>query len=132
MTLTRPALAPRTSRAGPPVNVEKSHASRIAFLGSAQVSNEAGETVVVRALCWPTIPTAWIELTQALHAVRTGRGKPSPHIPADKTPTWLGTCAPQLAAPFCGALTAEESSIASLLTRTSMFRRQCGSHAPCW
>ncbi|MNV58943.1 hypothetical protein D3C71_1513400 [compost metagenome] len=38
----------------------------------------------------------------------------------DKAATWVRSCAPQLAAPFCGTATAEDNSIAALLTRTPM------------
>jgi hypothetical protein len=116
MTHLSPASrAPRLASIKPP------EVSRIAFLSSARAENEAGETVLVHSLCWPTVPSAWIELTQALQAVWTGRGKPSPNIPGiDKPPSWLGTCAPQLSAPFRGAVGAEESSIAALVSRTPM------------
>lgn len=114
--MTRPHPPSRPSaRAG------KAQVARIAFLGSAQASNEAGETVFVQSLCWPTLPTAWVELTHSLHDVLVGRGNPGPYAPgADKPPSWLRDCAPQLATPFCGTVGAEESSIAALLARTSM------------
>jgi hypothetical protein len=111
----------RTTRSRPPTGSDRPQVSQIAFLGSARASTETGETVFVQALCWPTIPSAWTDLTQALHALWVGRGKPSPNVPGDgKAPTWLGTCAPQLSAPFGGAVGAEESSIAALTSRTSM------------
>lgn len=113
--------APRASRSRPAVRAQKPQVSRIAFLGSARVSTDAGETVFVQSLCWPALPTAWIDLTHALHALWTGRGNPGPHVPGlDRPPTWVRTCAPQLAAPFAGTVAAEESSIATLLARTPM------------
>lgn len=119
--MTRLSPTSRASRSRPPVRTEKPEAACIAFLGSAQASNEAGETVFVQSLCWPTVPTAWIDLTQGLHALWAGRGKPSPYVPTvDKPSSWLRSCAPQLAAPFCGTAAAEESSIAALMARTSM------------
>ncbi|MFC5577283.1 hypothetical protein ACFPOA_04540 [Lysobacter niabensis] len=119
--MTPPSPARRAPRSRAPAKVERPQPSRIAFLGSAQASNEAGETVFVRSLCWPTLPTAWIDLTQGLSALWAGRGNPSPYAPiVDKPPSWLKSCAPQLAAPFCGTAAAEESSIAALLARTPM------------
>src|SRR5688572_32483569 len=98
--MTRLSPAPRAPRLAS-VKADKPQVSRIAFLGSERVENDAGETVLVQSFCWPTVPSAWVELTQALQAVWTGRGKPSPHIPGiDKPPSWVGTCAPQLSAPF--------------------------------
>jgi hypothetical protein len=119
MTPSSPAR--RAPRQRAPAKVERPHPSRIAFLGAAQASNEAGETVLARSLIWPTLPTAWIDLTRGLSALWAGRGNPSPYAPiVDKPPSWLKSCAPQLAAPFCGTAAAEESSIAALLARTPM------------
>lgn len=113
--------AQRASRPRRTPKAEKPQASRIAFLGSARVSNDAGETVFVQSLCWPALPTAWMDLTHALHALYTGRGNPSPHVSGvDRVPSWVRACAPQLAAPFVGTAAAEESSIAALLARTPM------------
>ncbi|MEG3788893.1 hypothetical protein V1318_02040 [Lysobacter sp. CCNWLW3] len=109
------------SRSRRTAKAEKPQVSRIAFLGSAQLSTEAGETVLVQSLCWPALPTAWIDLTHALHALWAGRGNPSPHVPGvDRAPSWVRSCAPQLAAPFAGTAAAEETSIATLLARTPM------------
>ncbi|HEY5803483.1 MAG TPA: hypothetical protein VIT90_07330 [Lysobacter sp.] len=116
MAMTRPAPPSR-----PSVLAGKAQAARIGFLGTARASNEAGENVIVQSLCWPTLPMAWVELTHSLHEVLVGRGNPGPYTPGvDKPPSWLRACAPQLAKPFCGTAGAEESSIASLLARTSM------------
>lgn len=115
------AQAQHASRSRSTVKVEKPQVSRIAFLGAAQVSTDAGDTVFVQSLCWPALPTAWLDLTHALQALWTGRGNPSPHVPGiDRAPSWVRTCAPQLAAPFAGTAAAEESSIATLLARTPM------------
>lgn len=113
--------ARRATRSRPATREEKPQASRIAFLGFARVSTDAGETVFVQSLCWPAVPTAWIDLTQTFHSLSTGRGTPSPNLPSvDRPLSWARTCAPQLAAPFSGTAAAEESSIAALLARTSM------------
>lgn len=114
-------MTPPSPPSRPSARAGRIQTARIAFLGSAQASNEAGESVMVQALCWPTLPTAWVELTHSLHDVLMGRGNPGPYTPGmDKPPSWLRACAPQLAKPFCGTAGAEESSIAALLARTSM------------
>lgn len=92
---------------------------RIAFLGAADGESGAGEPIVVQALCWPTVPEAWIGLNQAWRTLRIGRGNPSPYTPvAAGTSSWIRQCAPQLAEPFQGTAAAEESSVAALLART--------------
>ncbi|MFD0323939.1 hypothetical protein [Lysobacter gummosus] len=59
---------------------------RIAFLGAADGETGAGEPIVVQALCWPTVPEAWIGLNQAWRTLRIGRGNPSPYTPLPRAP----------------------------------------------
>lgn len=88
-----------------------------AFMGSATLS--VGQTsLFVHALCWPIVPTAWRSMAQAWDSVGGWRdatealGKPG-------SPSWIAECATQLGSPFRGS-TAEESTIAAILTRTPM------------
>lgn len=119
MTRTFKSRAPSSTR---PVKARKPQASRIAFLSSAFATTEVGESVFVQSLCWPTVPTAWIELTQSLNTLCSGRDSdPSTKLPSlEKFPSWIRNCAPQLAAPFRNTATAEDSSIAALLSRAPM------------
>ena len=88
-----------------------------AFMGSATLS-VAQTHLVVHALCWPTVPTAWRSLAQAWDSV--GGWRDETDAPGKSgAPSWIAECAAQLGSPFRGT-TAEESTIAAILTRTPM------------
>ena len=88
-----------------------------AFLGSA-LRPIAGTAFCVHVLCWPMVPVAWRSLAEAWESVGGWR---SPHEGTGKAQaeSWIAACAPQLGSPFRG-VTAEESTIAAILTRTAM------------
>lgn len=119
MTRSSTARAPGPASSA---SAEGPRASRIAFLGSAMVTTEVGEAVLVNVLCWPTLPNGWVDLTRALRSIGADRGKDpgAKIIRTDKAPSWISACAPQLAAPFGATATAEDHSVAALLMRTSM------------
>lgn len=88
-----------------------------AFVGSATLAI-AQKHLVVHALCWPIVPTAWRSLAQAWDSVGGWRDETdAPGKPG--SPSWIAECAGQLGSPFRGT-TAEESTIAAILTRTPM------------
>jgi hypothetical protein len=90
---------------------------RIAFLGSASATDAAG-SVYVQAMCWAAIPDAWATLACAWQSVHSMRDEIMAYVTAPATPaSWISVCAPQLSAPFRDT-TAEESSVAALITRT--------------
>jgi len=104
-TVSRPAPS-----ATPPLD-------RIAFLGTAQGAKVSGESIQVQSLCWPMVPTAWSDLTHAWQRLRELRSESPYASTPDSRSSWVAASAPQLATPFRGT-TAEESSVAALLTRT--------------
>ena len=119
MTAKPVASAVRASRRRPAVAAapEKLDPARIAFMGSAHPSDQDADRDYVQVWCWPIVTTAWAALTQSWDAVRAGRGeyRPTPSTAALPA-SWIRACAPQLGAPFRDS-TAEESSVAALLTR---------------
>lgn len=121
--MTKPRVsAPRARRdrvgaAAPGASQAPLIPSRIAFLGSAEVTTDAGQTLLVRCLCWPSVPAAWNLLTQAWTAVSTGREHMAEA--ASAKPSWICACAPQLGGLF-GDSSAEESSVAALVLRAPM------------
>lgn len=92
---------------------------RIAFAGSAKGQKSAHASVYVQSLCWPIVPSAWASLTQAWEIVRSSRAELGAASAPNPSTSWIRACAPQLGAPFRDT-TAEESSVAALLTRTPM------------
>lgn len=122
MTIKPHVSAPRPGRARaarPPAAEMSLSTSRIAFLGAAHATTDRGESIHVQSICWAVIPSAWSTLTHAWQAVRALRDEPPAFSAlAAAPPSWLSACAPQLAAPFRDATTAEESSVAALLMRT--------------
>ncbi|HWT16339.1 MAG TPA: hypothetical protein VN581_11190 [Patescibacteria group bacterium] len=124
MSATPAPSAARTRRktqiaaANPPIAALPLDPARIAFTGSAQLDEPAPATVYVQVLCWPIMATAWGSLTQTWRTTRVERGDRKPPTAAAASVTsWIRACAPQLGAPFRDS-TAEDSSIAALLTRT--------------
>ena len=91
--------------------------SRTAFLGSAQLPI-ADSSLWIQVLIWPIVPNAWRLLDQTWEAVG-GRREATGAGGKSIGPSWIADCAPQLGAPFCGT-TAEESTIAAILSRTAM------------
>ena len=88
-----------------------------AFLGSA-IGSIDGSAFFVQVLCWPSVPAAWLSLTQAWESVGGWRsGEEATAKP--NSASWIADCAPQLGSPFRGAA-AEESTVAAILTRTAM------------
>lgn len=88
-----------------------------AFLGSASMPI-AGSEFCVYVLCWPIVPAAWRSLVQAWESVGGWRS-PYETTAKPQVAPWIAACAPQLGLPFSGT-TAEESTIAAILTRTAM------------
>lgn len=88
-----------------------------AFIGAATLA-VAQTHLVVHALCWPIVPTAWRSMARAWDSV--GGWRDETDAPGKLgSPSWIGECAAQLGSPFRGT-TAEESTIAAILTRTPM------------
>lgn len=120
-----PATSAARARRKRPIDTSDTRAAalpldpaRIAFSGSAQLDEPAPATVHVQVLCWPIMATAWASLTQTWTATRVERGDRKPVTGAAAAVTsWIRACAPQLGAPFRDS-TAEDSSIAALVTRT--------------
>ena len=88
-----------------------------AFMGSATLS-VADSTFCVHVLCWPIVPVAWRSMTQAWESIGGWRNELD-SIAKATSPSWIAECAAQLGSPFRGT-TAEESTIAAILTRTPM------------
>ena len=121
--MTKPrVLAPRARRERPSAAATARQVpltpARIGFLGSAQIEIDGGKSLLVRTLCWPSVPGAWNTLTQAWGALSSGRGEAT-GLAANRPPSWIRACAPQLGALF-GETAAEETSVAALVQRSPM------------
>ncbi|KRA35499.1 hypothetical protein ASD68_03610 [Rhodanobacter sp. Root627] len=105
-------LAPTTA---PPAVLKP---EQIAFLGEHAAHHKAtAAKAFVQVLCWPTLPDAWPRLTRscaALVAVRTEMFS-SGAVPGARS--WVQGVAPQLSLPFSRDAGAEESTLATLITR---------------
>lgn len=91
---------------------------QIAFLGEHAAHHKATlAKAFVQVLFWPTLPDAWSRLTSsctALVALRTEM------FSTGATPvarSWVQDVAPQLSLPFSRDASAEESTLATLITR---------------
>jgi hypothetical protein len=91
---------------------------QIAFLGEHAAHHKASSAkAFVQVLCWPTVPDAWTRLTSSCTALVALRAEMFSTGAVPVARSWVHDVAPQLSLPFSRDASAEESTLATLITR---------------
>jgi hypothetical protein len=91
---------------------------QIAFLGEHAAHHKATSAkAFVQVLFWPTLPDAWSRLTSSCTALVALRTEMFSTGAAPVARSWVQDVAPQLSLPFSRDASAEESTLATLITR---------------
>lgn len=91
---------------------------QIAFLGEHAAHHKATSAkAFVQVLCWPTLPDAWPRLTRSCAALVALRREVFSTGALAVARSWVEGVAPQLSLPFSRDAGAEESTLATLITR---------------
>ena len=91
---------------------------QIAFLGEHAAHHKATSAkAFVQILFWPTLPDAWSRLTSSCTALVALRTEMSSTGTVPVARSWVQDVAPQLSLPFSRDASAEESTLATLITR---------------
>ncbi|MES2312873.1 MAG: hypothetical protein V4566_11295 [Pseudomonadota bacterium] len=91
---------------------------QIAFLGEHAAHHKATSAkAFVQVLFWPTLPDAWSRLTSSCTALVALRKEMFSTGAAPVARSWVHDVAPQLNLPFSRDASAEESTLATLITR---------------
>jgi|GEM_PF-895311 len=91
---------------------------QIAFLGEHAAHGKATSAkAFVQVLFWPTLPDAWSRLTSSCMALVALRKEMFSTGAAPVARSWVHDVAPQLNLPFSRDASAEESTLATLITR---------------
>jgi hypothetical protein len=91
---------------------------QIAFLGEHAAHHKATSAkAFVQVLFWPTLPDAWSRLTSSCAALVALRKETFSTGAVPVARSWVQDVAPQLSLPFSRDASAEESTLATLITR---------------
>ncbi len=91
---------------------------QIAFLGEHAAHHKATSAkAFVKVMCWPTLPDTWPRLTRSCAALVAVRREIFSTRAVPVARSWIQGVAPQLSRPFSRDAGAEDSTLATLITR---------------